>query len=175
MKRKLLILIKIGLYEKILHKDAMKLRIERYRMEGAKIGNNVRAFSPISSGEPYLITIGNNVTVSIGVSFCTHDNSAIKMYENGTDFVGPISIGDNSFIGMNSIIMGGVSLPTRCIVGAGSVVTKSFTEDGCIIAGNPARLIGNVEDSRTRSHDKVFDFRGMDSENKKKGICSEPR
>lgn len=60
------------------HKDTMKYKLERYRMNGAVIGENVRAFSPIFSPEAYLINVGNDVTISTGVRFCTHDNSAIK-------------------------------------------------------------------------------------------------
>ena len=44
----------------IIHKDPMKYRLERYRMNGAIIGENVRAFSPICSSEDYLIKVGNN-------------------------------------------------------------------------------------------------------------------
>lgn len=116
MIQRIKLAIMIRIYEKILHKDAMKLKIERYRLDGAKIGENVRAFSPISSSESYMISIGNNVTISTGVKFCTHDNSAIKIFENGTDFVGKIVVGDNSFIGMNVILGGGgaTSCPMYC-------------------------------------------------------------
>lgn len=107
MIKKIKVILLIKLYEKILHKDAMKYKLERYRIAGAKIGEGVRAFSAITSSEPYMITIGNNVTISTGVQFCTHDNSAIKVFENGTDFVGPIEIGDHSFIGMSVILGGG--------------------------------------------------------------------
>ena len=120
--------IRIKIYEKILHRDSMKLKLERYRLDGAKIGENVRTFSPISSAESYLISVDDNVTISTGVKFCTHDNSAIKIYNTGTDFVGEIFIGNNSFIGMNSILLPGVKIASNCIVGAGSVVTKSFLE-----------------------------------------------
>lgn len=92
---------------KITHKDPMVYKIERYRMNGAVIGENVRAFSPIISPEAYLIKVGNNVTISTGVKFCTHDNSVIKIFDDATDLVGPIVIGDHSFIGMNTILMGG--------------------------------------------------------------------
>ncbi len=50
-------------------------------------------------------------------------------------------IGEKSWIGMNSMILPGVSLGPNTIVGAGSVVTKSFIDGNCIIAGNPARII----------------------------------
>ena len=174
MIQRIRISILIRIYERILHKDAMKLKIEKYRLHGAKIGENVRAFSPILSSESYMISIGNNVTISTGVKFCTHDNSSIKFFENGTDFVGQIVVGDNSFIGMNVILGGGVQLPAQCIVGAGSVVTKSFFEEGCVIAGNPARVIGNVENLKRRYTDNVFNFRGMNAEQKKKEILRNP-
>ncbi|WP_371860829.1 DapH/DapD/GlmU-related protein [Terrabacter aerolatus] len=53
----------------------------------------------------------------------------------------PIIIGDDCWIGMNSVILPGVILGSRTTVGAGSVVTKSFPEGNCIVAGNPAKII----------------------------------
>ncbi len=49
-------------------------------------------------------------------------------------------IGENCFIGGRSMIMPGVRIGNGCIVGAGSVVTKDVP-DGCVVAGNPARVI----------------------------------
>jgi len=45
---------------------------------------------------------------------------------------------------MNSIILPGVLLGEKTIVGAGSVVTKSFPDGNCIVAGNPAKVIRNL-------------------------------
>lgn len=55
----------------------------------------------------------------------------------------PITIGDNCFIGMNSIILKGTTLGNNVVVGAGSVVHGSFP-DNCIIAGNPAKIIRQI-------------------------------
>ena len=55
----------------------------------------------------------------------------------------PISIGDDCFIGMNSIILKGTTLGNNVIVGAGSVVHGSFP-DNCIVAGNPAKIIKRI-------------------------------
>lgn len=52
----------------------------------------------------------------------------------------PIVIGDNCFIGMNSIILKGTTIGNNVVVGAGSVVSGNFP-DNCIIAGNPAKII----------------------------------
>jgi acetyltransferase-like isoleucine patch superfamily enzyme len=52
----------------------------------------------------------------------------------------PIEIGDDVFVGANTLILKGVTLGKRVIVGAGSVVTRSFPDDA-VIAGNPAKRI----------------------------------
>ena len=96
------------------------------------------------------------------------------MNNEWTDFVGPISIGDSSVVGMNTILMGGVSLPKQCIVGAGSIVTKSFTEEGCVIAGNPARRIGSLYENISLLKNYAFNFKGMNYDEKKMEILSHP-
>lgn len=166
MKRIELIL-KYILYKYILKKDIMEIKIEYYRNKGVKIGNNVRAFSSLISAEPYLLEFGNNVTVSTGVKFTTHDNSVIKVIDNATDVFGKIKIGDNCFIGQNSLILPGVTLGNNIIVGAGSIVTKSFLDDGIIIAGNPAKKIGNIDTYNTKIKDYCINTKGLSYNEKK--------
>ena len=101
-------------------------------------------------GEPFLVTIGNDVTAAAGATLLTHDNSVIKCNLNATDYFGRITIGNSCFIGMNSILLPGVELGERTIVGAGSVVTKSFPEGNVVVAGNPARVICTVEEFRAK-------------------------
>jgi len=163
----LIIAEKIG---NLLHKDTMKYRIKRFRLLGANIGQNVRAFSKIGGAEPYLINVGDNVTVAPGVSFITHDNSAIKLNLGATDFVGAITIGNNCFVGMNTILMPGVTIADNCIIGAGSVVTKSVMTPGTIVAGNPAKEVGTVEKLKAKNIDKCFCFKDLSYGEKKKMI-----
>jgi acetyltransferase-like isoleucine patch superfamily enzyme len=57
---------------------------------------------------------------------------------------GPVSIGDNCWIGVNSIVTSGVTIGDRCIVGANSVVTKDVPPY-TLAAGVPARVIREIE------------------------------
>lgn len=78
---------------KALHKDTMPLKIEMLRSKGMKIGENARLFNDPMTSEPYLISIGNNVTISSGTRFVTHDNSICKCENSAfTDVVGKIRI-----------------------------------------------------------------------------------
>jgi acetyltransferase-like isoleucine patch superfamily enzyme len=93
------------------------------------------------SGE---LSIGDNVTVSSGVHIYTHDN--IKQTIMGKEFPiekGHVTIGGNTYIGPNSVIAKDVHIGKRCIIATNSFVKNSF-EDNSIIAGNPARKIGEV-------------------------------
>lgn len=58
----------------------------------------------------------------------------------------PIKLGDHCWIGMNAVVLPGVVLGPRTSVGAGSVVTGSFPEGNCVLAGNPARVIRRLND-----------------------------
>lgn len=158
MNKKYLILKLKEKWYSFLGKDTMDIKLEQYRLYGAKIGRGVRAFSPIVSAESYMITVGENTTISTGVKFITHDNAAIKVYEDGTDLIGPVNIGKNCFIGLNTIILPGVKIADGCIIGAGSVVTKSVNESYSVVAGNPAKIISSVQAYKEKNQDKVFDF-----------------
>jgi acetyltransferase-like isoleucine patch superfamily enzyme len=63
---------------------------------------------------------------------------------NSHDEPKDVNLGESCWIGMNAIILPGVTLGNCTIVGAGSVVTKSFMQGNCVIAGNPAKLIRNL-------------------------------
>ena len=83
-----------------------------------------------------------------GVTFMTHDGAKWVLEQNadfeGSKF-GPIIIRDNSFIGVNAIIMPGVVIGPSSVVGAGAVVTKDVPPN-TVYAGNPARFISTYEE-----------------------------
>ncbi|MBQ0753729.1 MAG: acyltransferase [Gammaproteobacteria bacterium] len=126
------------------------------------------------SAEPYLVTLGRNVYVSVGVCFVCHDGSTLPFRKDIPDLelAGEIIVGDNVFIGMGALILPGVVIGNNCIVGAHAVVTKSV-KDGEIVAGNPARVVSNssefLERAKKRSlkighltgKDKVFAYKNI--------------
>ena len=119
-----------------------------------------------------MIEIGEYCTISTDVTFITHDASvgAFLGRNKKSDLCGRIKIGDNCFIGNNTILLYGVSLPSRTLVAAGSVVTKSIAEEGCIIGGNPAKVIGRVDDFLERNEDFFLSLHGKSYKERKEII-----
>ena len=73
---------------------------------------------------------------NVGILSANHD-----LYDQRKYNVAPIVIGDYSWIGMNSVVLQGVILGPRTIVAAGAVVTKSFPDGYCVLAGVPAKVV----------------------------------
>jgi acetyltransferase-like isoleucine patch superfamily enzyme len=104
---------------------------------GSYIGMNT-----IINGFAAKLTIGNNVSIAQNVNIMVDSgpNASPAMQKIFPLEKGPISIGNNCWIGASSIIMPNITLGEYCIVAANSYVNKSFPSFS-IIGGNPARLI----------------------------------
>ena len=122
------------------------------RRLGVKVGQDCRIYSQRFGAEPFLVEMGDRVTVTSGVTFLTHDGAAwLVRDEKGRRYhYRRIRIGHDVFIGINAVLLPGVIIGNRVIVGAGSVVTRSVP-DGCIVAGNPARCVGTYAQYEARA------------------------
>ena len=90
------------------------------------------------------LKIGDHVTVSAGVHIYTHNNIKQTLSAGKLPIErGQVVIGDATYIGPQSMITMGIEIGKHCLIGANSLVTKSFP-DYSIIAGNPAKQIGKV-------------------------------
>jgi len=80
---------------------------------------------------------GTYIAPNVGIITANHDPVNPSKHLKGQDVV----IGENCWIGMNSVILPGVILGDNTVVAAGAVVTKSFAEGYCVVGGVPARFI----------------------------------
>jgi NDP-sugar pyrophosphorylase family protein len=99
------------------------------------------------------IEIGADVLIGGGVIIVDSDMHALKPADRSDATrvrTAPVSIGDRVFIGMDTIILKGVSIGSDAVIGAGSVVRNDIPA-GEIWGGNPARRIGREGDASTRA------------------------
>lgn len=121
-----------------------------YRLSrGMRVGENCHIYSwgTIDGGHPQLISIGDDVTISSSVTILTHDAST-NVIQCGTK-LGRVTIGNNVFIGIGSIVLCNVHIGNNVIVGAGSVVTHDLDDNG-VYAGVPAKLVCSIEEYKIK-------------------------
>ena len=130
----------------ILKSSGKKFNVERgaYFARGDKIeigdfsgiGVNCRLYGPIR--------IGNNVLMGPDVVILTQNHNFerldIPIGKQGFSYPKPVVIGDDVWIGTRAIILPGVNIGSKAIIGAGSIVTHDVPDFG-IVGGNPARVI----------------------------------
>lgn len=86
------------------------------------------------------VTIGSNVFFAPGVQIYTANHPLDAESRRTVENALPITIGDDCWIGGNSIILAGIIIGKGCVIGAGSVVTKDIP-DNSLAVGNPAKVI----------------------------------
>lgn len=120
-----------------------KSQLQKLKEKGFICGENFNMYSSYIDGNyPYLISVGNNVTLS-HCSILAHDAST-KMYL-GKSKIGKVVIGNNVFAGYESVILPNVTIGNDVIIGARSVVTKDIPSNS-IVVGNPAKVIGKTSE-----------------------------
>ena len=138
------------LYYSMLPLASMRIKFLRKHNIFAKIGENVHFQPRHYPSDGYMLKIHNNVSIARDVNFIMHDISHMvlnNLDENNQEFVpykGCIEIYDNVFIGSGVQICPNVSIGPNAIVAAGAVVTKDV-EEGTVVAGIPAKVIGDFE------------------------------
>ncbi len=140
----------IGKYRKTI----LKLKTKYYRSVGTFIGENTYIAPNVYldvSHKPGKIKIGSNCNITRNVVVLSHTDTRLggprKIWEEygGERTFGETIIGDNVFIGVNSVIMPGAKIGDNSIIGALSFVRGEIPE-GSIAVGNPAKVIGKTMD-----------------------------
>ncbi len=104
------------------------------------------------------VKIGKNVQFAPNVAIYTaghpvHPDSRNSGYEYGID----ITIGDNVWLGGNTVVMPGVHIGNNVVIGGGSVVTKDIPDD-VIAVGNPCRVIRKITEADRKYYFKDREF-----------------
>lgn len=161
--------ILVQLYKRIIKNCLSPEAYARYL--GVRIGKNNLLQKNHWSTEPYLVSIGSN---------CQLTNCRIHTHGGGNiirdkypkyDSFGKVTIGNWVYIGTDAQIMPGVIIGDHVLVAAGSIVTKSIP-DGCVVAGNPARIIGTTNDYIKRNLKWNVESKGLDAKHKKEYLLS---
>ncbi len=137
-----------------------KMKIKALKRANIKIGKKTVFFDAgnikIDTSRPELLSIGDYCKITSGVVILTHDYSYSVLRRAYGDLVGEARktvIGNNVFIGMNSIILAGAQIGDDSIVGAGSVVRGIFPPKS-VIMGNPAKVIMTLDEYYKKRKEK---------------------
>ncbi len=115
---------------------------------GVHVGQNNHFYGPTSWGsEPWLIKLGNNVYITGECKFINHDGGTLIFRKEIPDLeiTKPIVIGNNVYIGEETMILPGVTIGNNVIIGARSLVTKDIPSN-CVAAGHPAHVIKSIDE-----------------------------
>lgn len=135
--------------------------LDKLIADGLTVGKNFDYHygTIIDDSCPWLITFGDNVELAPRCHVLAHDTSTNLI--TGKTRLGFVTIGNNVFVGADTIILPNVKIGDNVVIGAGSVVSRDIPSNS-IAAGNPAKVIGdyneyaNRKKAELKSH-SVFD------------------
>ena len=152
----------IDLVKRVYAKSSSERYINYMRKNGVAVGDNVLFWSPRSTQidltRSCLIEIGNDVNINTHFTIMTHDFANFVFRNLYSDYVnncGKVVLGNNIYIGTRVTILRGVGIGDNCIIGAGSVVTKSIPSNS-VAAGVPCRVICTLEEYYAKRKEEAF-------------------
>jgi len=146
----------MSLIKELLYRIRGEYTTEKLVAMGMKVGKNFNRLHGVilDPAHCWLIEIGDNVTLAPRVHILCHDAST-KQFLNYTK-IGKVKIGNNVFVGTESVILPNINIGNNVIIGANSTVTKDIP-DRVVAAGNPAKVICSLEDYLNGHKDKMAD------------------
>ena len=135
----------MSLLKEIVYRLRGEYTTEKLISMGMKVGSNFKRLNGVilDPSHCWLIEIGNNVTMAPRVHILCHDAST-KQFLDYTK-IGRVTIGDNVFIGAETVVLPGVTIGSNVIIGANSTVTHDIP-DNTVVAGSPAKKICSLEE-----------------------------
>lgn len=143
----------MNLLKEFLYRLRGEYTTEKLISMGMRVGDNFNCLhgTILDPDHCWLIEIGDNVTMAPRVHILCHDAST-KQFLNYTK-IGRVTIGNNVFIGAESVVLPGVTIGNNVIIGANSTVTHDIP-DNSVAVGCPARVICTLEEylNKERTH-----------------------
>ena len=149
--------------------------VRYFRGKGVRIGEGVEIFGAnlfTFGSEPYLVSIGDRVTISHGVDFITHDGGMRVARAKFPDayLYGRIQVADDCFLGARCILLPGARVGVGSVIGSGSVVTGEIPP-GVVAVGAPAKPVKSVEDYIQEKRHLWIDTGGLTAKAKRELLC----
>lgn len=140
--------------KEIIYRFRGEYTTEKLVTMGMTVGENFQRLNGVilDPSHCWLIEIGDNVTMAPRVHILCHDAST-KVFLGRTK-IGRVTIGNNVFIGAESVVLPGVSIGDNVIVGANSTVTHDIPSN-TVVAGNPAKQISSLEDYLKKENNRM--------------------
>lgn len=158
------------MFRSLINKFKYKLKVKKLIKSGLKIGVGHRIYTDYMPSEPYLISIGDFVSIGHGVQIIPHDGAVwtLRRYMNNPniDRFGLIEIGSNVFIGNNSIILPNTSIGNNVIIGANSLV-KGVLSENSVYAGSPCKKICTIDEYYSKYEKNFLNTKHLDSYKKR--------
>ncbi len=137
------------LYRKYYHTIVRRTNPLKYAKKiGVNVSGRLYIYGSITWGsEPWIISVGDNVHLTHGVKFITHDGGTLLFRDRVPDLeiTKPITVGDNVYVGNDVIFMPGVKVGSNVVIGAGAIVTRDIP-DNSVAVGIPARVIKTADE-----------------------------
>ena len=145
-----------NIFKNIYRKYFLVDPIKKLKRKGLTVGKNFNMQGGVTiDSHCWHISIGDNVTLSPNVIILAHDAST-KIFIDYTK-IGKVKMGNRVFIGACSIILPGVKIGNDVVVAAGSLVNSDIP-DGVVVGGNPAKVIGDINDFIERKKEEMKAF-----------------
>lgn len=146
----------MNLLKELIYRLRGEYTTEKLISMGMKVGKKFGRLNGVilDPSHCWLIEIGDNVTMAPRVHILCHDAST-KKFLNYTK-IGRVTIGNNVFIGAESVVLPGVTIGNNVIIGANSTVTHDVP-DNTVVVGSPARRLCSLEEYLEKERYRMAD------------------
>jgi len=144
----------MNIIKELIYRLRGDITTEKLIAMGMKVGKNFKRLKGtiLDPSHCWLIEIGDNVTMAPRVHVLCHDASTKTFL--GYTKIGRVKIGNNVFIGANSIVLPGVTIGDNVVIGAGSVVTHNVPENS-VYVGNPAHFLLSLDEYLKKERERM--------------------